>query len=233
MALPANLATNLAVGDPLPSALNETRAAVNTLKGEVINKISQPAGLAVGDTLIWDGDKWISSITRHLEGNGSPEGNVAAPVGSRYYDKTGAEGAVEYLKVSGGESTAGWLVKTGDTGRRNIASLIATPAGAAVNSAFVRRVGEVVDMYLDLTMPNTATANWTLFDALAGFGPGYLRLSALQDNNESANTGGTQVTATGGVNILKTVGGGGKRDRYSGTWLTNANWPTSLPGTAA
>jgi hypothetical protein len=78
-------------------------------------------------------------------------------------------------------------------------------------------------------MPSAAPNPWVLFTALAGFGPGFTRYAALQDNSEAASSG-TIVDPDGGVSILKTVAG--KRDRYAGTWLTPYAWPDVLPGTA-
>lgn len=228
MALPEPLEP-VFVNDPLPAALNEERTAINSLSEEVTKRILLPGGLQTGDLLVWDGTQIVSTETRFLEGNGRPDGVVAAPPGSRYIDKTGADGAVEWVKRAGADSNVGWFCIAGDTLVRNIAALIDKGNGT-VHAAYVSRVGNTVDMFLDLTMPSNKTATWTLFAALPGFGPGYNRLAALQDNNEAASSGGTALTTAGGVIIYGVQGG--KRDRFTGTWTTRDPWPQPLPGAA-
>ena len=217
-------------GDPHVPAHNSERALLNALELEIDGKISLPGGALTGDLLRWDGTQWATTETRFFEGTGRPEGNFAAPIGSRYIDKTAAQGAVEWVKRSG-EGSIGWLCIAGDTGIRNIASLIEKRTSGVVNQAYVSRIGHVVDMHIDITMPNNTASPYILFAALPGFGPGYNRFGALQDNSEAANTNGTLIDVDGGAYIYNPVAG--KRDRYSGTWLTWDAWPTTLPGAAA
>lgn len=58
-----------------------------------------------------------------IYGNGFPEGVVAAPVGTTYVDNLATNGAVKWLKTSGNGNT-GWVVEFGNTGRRDITSLL-------------------------------------------------------------------------------------------------------------
>lgn len=223
-------------GDPHVPAHNAERAAINALEEAINNRIPFPGGAATGDLMRWDGTAWVTTDTRFFEGEGNPNGVVAAPIGSRYVDKLATNETVEWTKTSGGDSNEGWTApakETKDTGVRNIASLITPiPAGAIVHYARLQRWGNVVSMYLDLTMPTAATPSWAVIpSALPGFSPGFDRYGALQDNRETANTGGTQVSSTGQVFIYNTVSPK-KRDRYSGTWLTRDAWPAALPGTA-
>lgn len=228
MALPEPLET-VFVGDPLPAALNEERDAINTLSGEVEQKISLPPGAMFGDLLRWNGDAWESTETRFLEGDGPPDGVVGAPIGSRYIDKTGAQGAIEWVKRANGDTNTGWFCVAGDTGLRNIAGLIDKGNGI-INTAIVSRVGNTVDLYLDITMPSNRTATWSLFGGLPGFGPGFNRYAAMQDNNELATSKGSLVNTAGGVTLYGVIGA--KRDRFTGTWSTRDPWPTVLPGVA-
>ena len=46
-----------------------------------------------------------------LTGTGSPEGNVAAPIGSQYLRSDGGTGSTLYVKESGGGSASGWAAK--------------------------------------------------------------------------------------------------------------------------
>lgn len=215
------------VGGPLPSALNEERTAINNLDAAVAARIPKPAGANVGDLLRFDGTNWVSTTTRTFEGEGPPNGIVAAPVGSRYVDTVGTRGAVEWVKQTGGAGNTGWLCLTGNTGRRNIASLIDIGNGT-VNAAYITRIGSLVDLYLDVTMPSNKTATWSLYPSLAGFGPGYSRYGALNDNTAG---NGSLVVTSGGVALYSVVGG--VRDRFAGTWLTQDVWPAALPGIAA
>lgn len=218
------------VGDPLPAALNEERQAINNVNVELDTKIPKPSGAMTGDLLRFDGVNWVTTETRFLEGDGRPDGKVAAPVGSRYIDKVGAQGAVEWVKRAGGDTNTGWICLAGDTGLRNIANLVDIGNGT-VHTALVSRVGSVVDMMLDITMPSNRPEHWQPFTSLAGFGPGYDRFAGLQDNNERAAGSGTRVDADGGVMIYAIVGG--KRDRFTGSWTTREPWPSVLPGSAA
>ena len=217
-------------GDPHVPAHNAERDAINDLENEVNARIPFPSGAATGDLLRWDGTQWLTTQTRFFEGNGRPDGVVAAPVGSRYVDKVGAQGAVEWSKKAGGDTAFGWFCLAGDTGRRDIRSLF-TVGNGTIHSAYVSRVGHVVDMWFDVTMPsNMGTADVQLLPALPGFSPGYGRYAALQDNKENACTKGTMIHPDGGVSVFGVVGG--KRDKFSGIWSTRDPWPTSLPGAA-
>lgn len=216
-------------GDPHVPAHNEERDAINALQQGLDTKITLPAGAATGDLLRWSGVEWETTETRFLEGNGRPDGQVAAPVGSRYIDKIGAQGAVEWVKRAGGSTNVGWICIAGDTGVRDISALIDKGNGI-INTAYVSRVGSVVDMFLDITMPSNKPATWVLFESLTGFSPGYYRYAALQDNNEQASSGGSAVHSDGGVTLYGIIGG--KRDRFSGTWSTRDPWPSILPGIA-
>lgn len=228
MALPEPL-NPVFVGDPLPAALNEERDAINALTGEVENKISLPAGAMTGDLLRWNGVKWVTTETRFLEGNGRPDGSVAAPVGSRYIDKVAQQGAVEWIKRSGGDTNSGWICLGGDTGSRNINGSVDKRGTAVVNDAVIRRIGVVVELYLDLEMPNNEASPWDVVQLPAGFRPNGVRYGLLHDNKEGAAQS-TAVFADGTVKLYSIVKT--RRDRWNGTWSTDDPWPNDLPGTA-
>lgn len=113
MALPQPL-NPVFVGDPLPAALNEERSAINSLTGEVGARIPMPSGLNTGVLLRYDGSKIVATETRFFEGNGNPNGVVAAPVGSRYVNKLATRNEVEWVKSSGGSTNQGWTTSAGD-----------------------------------------------------------------------------------------------------------------------
>lgn len=217
----------VALDDPHVPAHNEERDAINSLEVAVGTKIPLPAGAQFGDLLRWNGDSWETTETRFLEGDGPPDGVVAAPIGSRYIDKTGAQGAIEWVKRANGDTNTGWFCVAGDTGVRDITALIDKGNGT-INVAKVSRIGNTVDMYFDITMPSNRTATWQLFSALPGFGPGFNRYAAMQDNNELATSKGSLVNTAGGVTLYGVIGA--KRDRFTGTWSTRDPWPTILPG---
>ena len=216
----------IAQGDTHVPAHNEEREAINALEQTMEGKITLPAGLQTGDLLVWDGTQIVSTETRFLEGNGRPDGQVAAPVGSRYIDKTGAQGAVEWAKRAGGTTNVGWICLAGDTGWRDISAVIDRGNGT-IHTARIRRIGHLVDLYLDITMPSNKTTTWPLFSAMPGFSPGISRYGILIDNQELA-TNGNYINSLGGITFTGVIGG--KRDRYSGTWSTSDAWPSPLPG---
>lgn len=86
-----------------------------------------------------------------LSGVGFP--TMAAPVGTRYIDTAATNGAVEWIKASGTGAT-GWQVSYGDTGWREITSLIDERwDNTLINStrfARIRRVGDLVHVSVAL-----------------------------------------------------------------------------------
>ena len=56
-------------------------------------------------------------------GTGSPEGVVTANVGTEWTDTAGTNGAWKWMKKSGTGNT-GWKVIDGDTGWRDVSSLL-------------------------------------------------------------------------------------------------------------
>ena len=221
----------VSTNDPHVAAHNEERAAINELDTAVGGKITAPPNPKVGDLLRWDGNSWGLAAVRHFEGVGAPEGQVAAPIGSQYFDTEGTNGAVEWRKVSGlPTSNTGWLLVAGDTGWRNVAGSLSLRTNGQGHVAKLRRVGYTVDLYLDLTTPTNTTSPWPVLVLPAGFRPGFERQGAMQDNKEGAVVS-SAVMADGTVNFYTLTGG--KRDRYNGTWLTTDPWPSALPGVAA
>lgn len=226
MALP-----NVSDGDPHVAAHNAERAAINALETDVQTRIPKPTTPQVGELLRWNGTAWVASQSRLFEGNGQPEGVVAAPIGSRYVDLTGATGATEWLKAHGvnENDNTGWVLTNGmDTGWRNVLASVASPAGSAKYTANIRRTGHNVDVFFDVQTP-TANGNWDFYTLPLGFRPAFNLYGGLQDNKENAATG-TVVFADGRLR-LNTVKGSW-RDRFNGQWLTDDPWPGVLPGVA-
>ncbi len=218
----------VSTGDPHVAAHNEERNVININDSVLAGKLNKPAGARAGDLLRYDGTNWVSSATRLFEGSGSPQGVIAAPIGSRYVDISGTAGAVEWLKASGASTdNTGWILLAGDTGWRNVSSIIDRRGTAVIYSAFLRRVGDVVDMYLDLETPTNNTTPWTVLTLPRGFRPSFVRLGSLQGNTLAA-TQGTGVGDDGVINFFFPKSN--VHDRYNGFWTTTNSWPSSLPG---
>lgn len=215
-------------GGPHVAAHNEERDAINDNTEDIANRIIKPANPKVGDILRWDGGAWAPSAVRLLEGEGQPEGVVAAPVGSRYTDISPTAGAVEWVKVSGTDtSNTGWVMRAGDTFWRDVKGAFNMRSNGTAHTGLLRRTLDVVDFYVDLTMPTNEAAPFMFYDLPTGFRPDFIRHGALQDNKEGAATN-TMVDADGSCNLYGLSGG--KRDRWNGTWTTRDPWPSVLPG---
>src|SRR5699024_4001105 len=88
---------------------------------------------------------YVNSLVplKSYAGTGSPEGKVSAPVGSIYTDTAATNGAIRWIKSSGTGNT-GWLVECGNTGIRDISSLLTKATGTVT----VARIEQVV--YLEV-----------------------------------------------------------------------------------
>ena len=109
----------VALDDPHVPAHNIERDEINNLRLDVDKRMLLPNSPGLGALLRWDGDNWVPSKMRLFEGEGSPEGVVSAPPGSRYVDTTAASGSSEWWK-QGGEGTEGWATLNSGTGWQNI-----------------------------------------------------------------------------------------------------------------
>ena len=78
-----------------------------------------------------------------LTGVGHPEGNISAPIGSLYTDTEATNGAVRWIKMSG-TGTTGWRVEYGDTGWRNVTSLLIN--GWTAERVLLRRCRNTVSL---------------------------------------------------------------------------------------
>ncbi len=178
--------------------------------------------------------RWRSSSgsvfdsSRFLNGTSPPEGVVSAPIGTSYVDTAATRGAVMWLKVSGTGAT-GWQVHHGDTGRRDIKSLLTmTNQVPYTDPVYVRRVGATV----------TFTAG---FQIQAAAPPSPIQVITLPQGfrPQNALTYGPRSYmgyfviwhGTGLIELYFATPG--LIDRVTNTFLTNDPWPATLPGTAA
>lgn len=78
----------------------------------------------------------------HFYGTGQPNGKIAAPVGSTYTDTAVTCGAAKWVKMWGTGNT-GWTVLYGDTGWRDIKSLL-DPFWDSTSNLQLRRINKTV-----------------------------------------------------------------------------------------
>ena len=158
-------------------------------------------------------------------GTGSPEGKVAAPVGSIYTDSAATNGAIRWVKTSGTGNT-GWRVEYGDTGLRNI-----TPLTTAISGNFtLQRIGRAVSIYApssSFSMANGAR----ILTLPTGFHPPNLVYTQTPPYWTSDVLRTVRIETNGTV----IVRGGTDSDllNLSFTFPTNQPWPTTLPGIPA
>lgn len=73
--------------------------------------VNDGAPNVAGKLLVATGTHWTSATALHLEGIGSPEGVVAAPLGSTYRNLSGGVGTTFFVKEAGASGNTGWAAK--------------------------------------------------------------------------------------------------------------------------
>lgn len=167
-------------------------------------------------------------------GSGAPNGVVVGSVGDRYVDTAATLGARIWYKATGAATNTGWLVAEGDTGPRNIASILLNSwTGNNPFFPIVRRIGNTCSFEGSFT--NVSATSAAIYTLPVGF---------------RVNSGGFAVPNTllinrsGGAHLPMSYSGAGDLlplatsvagHVYGGSffWTTQDAWPTSLPGTAA
>lgn len=155
-------------------------------------------------------------------GSGSPYG-VLTPTGAgiEYTDTAQTNGARKW--ISTGTTTTSWAVLDGDTGQRNILSLLKTENGWTTGTSpglNIARFGNLVQISV-IQINRSATGSGVVFDIPAGFRPNGASYIRTYSNN-TAYVAGYVVYAT---YISLTEAG------YSFVYKTSDPWPTTLPGT--
>ena len=187
------------------------------------------------------GDSWINTAAdqvvpyvKHYDGAGSPEGVVTAQIGSRYIDVNATRGAVEWIKASGTGNT-GWKVAYGDTGQRDMASLLdPTYWTAGPGAVTLRREGSRVVVN---SSPSSAGAvcvsagSPNIFLVPVGFRPqttsmGPVRLTdGVMGTVEAVNYGTYEVRIRIPTVMVPTRG-----YQFTLSYTTSDPWPLTLPG---
>ena len=169
----------------------------------------------------------VSSFT----GTGSPEGKVAAPVGSAYTDTAATNGAIRWIKTSG-TSTTGWRVEYGDTGWRNLSGSSVAPGWSG--GFYVRRIGNTVHIRMhQFAADETATV--AIVDIPTGFRADNIGAAVGRYLLHEANQNSTVWRISFAASLLSLSKVPSSTTRLYGdvSWHTSDAWPTPLPGTPA
>ena len=164
-------------------------------------------------------------------GTGSPEGTIAAPVGSIYTDTAATNGAIRWVKTNGTGNT-GWSVEYGDTGWRNIASLFShLTSNTSSDRMSIMRSGNIVQLVVhSVAFDKSAVESGSqIFTLPVGFRPGRAfrhPIAAPSINLDLSAATGRVLTYGSTIELGASVS-------FELSWLTNNPWPATLPGTPA
>lgn len=181
-----------------------------------------------GDTMT--GNLIVPSISINgsdfLTGTGFPNGVVAAPVGSTYIDRDATNGAIRWIKKTGGNSVNGWAVDYGDTAWRNITPN-PLPANIDKTDCKIRRVNDVVEVAIGYTNVINATEMVYTNSLPLGFRPAQnVFVTGISTGPGTSRTGGVAIDGTR-IRWQSTVGNW--RTAYA-RYTTDDAWPATLPG---
>ena len=161
-----------------------------------------------------------------IAGNGMPNGKILAPVGSTYIDRDATNGAIRWIKKTGGNSVNGWAVDYGDTGWRNITPK-PLPANIDKTDCKIRRVNDVVEVAIGYTNVINATETVYTNSLPLGFRPAQnVFVTGTSTDPGTSRTGGVAIDGTR-IRWQSTVGNW--RTVYA-RYTTDDAWPATLPG---
>jgi len=177
-----------------------------------------------------------------LTGTGFPEGVVTATVGTEYVDTAATNGAVKWIKATGSGNT-GWKVAYGDTGWRQMkADWNVSPRSSGdgfVERLLIRRVGNRITLacYLEAAFGGGKDHSVAAFlpvefrnTSSLGAWPGVNRFRLTS----SQTTWVDPILETGTAGNLRIITPSPAHEAYSEiAWVTDHQWPTTLPGTPA
>jgi len=180
--------------------------------------------------------QYIESMGFVRKGRGSPLNVVIAPVGTEYIDVDGTSGARKWYKAVGTGNT-GWIVVDGDTGWRDITSLLHADFAKAdsVGRIALRRIGDVV--YFEGRIKRVGTGNLVAAMPTGFAGIGYNsrgmfeRISPFAVGSLASSSGPASMQLFGstpaGPDAVNTI------YSFSVNFSTMHAWPVNLPGAAA
>lgn len=158
-----------------------------------------------------------------IVGTGFPNGVVTGSVGAKYIDTNATNGAIEWIKKSGTGNT-GWVVSVGDTGWRNINSLV---TGLTSGAIAVKRTPNRTEVSFDNAVFGTLTGNFTMFSHPEGFRPSRGGSYVILQGDGTIRT----IMRTSGANLYSPQSGGVVSGTVSFDCVTA--YPSTLPGTPA
>ena len=204
---------------------------------------------SAGEFIIWD-NKNNANVCRidpnlkyvkigdiqHLYNTGQPNGRIAAPPGSTYTDTAVTCGAAKWVKIWGTGNT-GWTVLYGDTGWRDISTLLINGWKNKANHMTMRRINCKVILRFPFVGLDGSAATKSVFLTLPdGFkyrnGSNYGAIGTIVVGNgfELGTTANLQIVSKD-FNSLST-----KPSSLDMTgelsWTTDDAYPSILPGTA-
>ena len=249
---------------------NKANKAGDTFTGEVIVDSNNPVlgfrqiraskdlswGLnSVGEFLIWDNKNNVNVCRidpglryvkigdiQHLYGTRQPNGVVSAPPGSTYTDTAVTCGAVKWVKMWGTGNT-GWTVLYGDTGWRDIKTLL-DPFWDNTSNIQLRRINKTVylrssSLKVGDNPTGARSANKGLFTNKDDFPLGF-RNAGWGTCHALVNIGSIQLgaiysyRAAHDLTIRGVPGTGnwtkGDSCSFNLSYVTENDWPTTLPG---
>ena len=160
-----------------------------------------------------------------LRGTGSPYGVVTPPaVGTYYTDTAGTMGAWRWIAT--GTTSTSWVVQHGDTGWRDISSLLINEwvASTTYGAPCLRRIGSII--YTRGGIKN-GTSPQALKPIPAGFGTtGFLIVPTFTTDAGFRNLNISRSA------VIDAVPGSGE-NLLGGSWPAGDPWPSTLPGTPA
>jgi hypothetical protein len=164
-----------------------------------------------------------------ITGTGFPNGVVTAPVGSMYTDTAATNGAIRWIKATGSGNT-GWRVEYGDTGWRNIESVLLN--GFTATSVKIRRFGDQVSITI-FALDGSSSTGTTLYTLPTGFASDSRTRQTWMGRSSSDQTPNSAITYSSNTISLATSPTLITSGRGTIDYLTTDTWPTTLPGTAA
>ncbi len=123
---------------------------------------------------------------------------------------------------------ARWQMTYGDTGWRDISSLVASVGTRTVTNIRTRRIGNSVHLMQQITDTQTNPAAQLLVTMPTGFGSASTKYFVMGSSSVNLRQLGVSSNST------VTYTGSTDANRYDAeiSWVTTDAWPTTLPGTA-
>ena len=172
--------------------------------------------------------EFFSTASPTISGTGSPEGVIAAPVGSYYTDTAITNGAMRWAKKSGAGNT-GWVCSDGDTGWREVSSLLVNGWTGLV---YVKRTPELLTIQVE-GLSAAAATDATVLTLPVGFrGPAIGTGARMVFHTTTTSLRRFILNSSGVLSYLPAVP---EAVTLYGQSFTppSISWSTTLPGTSA